>query len=71
MRLPTLTVAKVALWNAMHEQGVGKAELARRLGVHMPQVDRLVDILHNSKIDQVEHALYLLGKRLQVTVEAA
>ncbi|MDR6357387.1 DNA-binding transcriptional regulator LsrR (DeoR family) [Pseudomonas psychrotolerans] len=55
----------------MHEQGVGKAELARRLGVHMPQVDRLVDILHNSKIDQVEHALYLLGKRLQVTVEAA
>lgn len=71
VRLPALTVAKVALWNAMMEQGVGKAELARRLGVHMPQVDRLVDILHNSKIDQVEHALYLLGKRLQVTVEAA
>ncbi|MGS0943699.1 type II toxin-antitoxin system HicB family antitoxin (plasmid) [Pseudomonas luteola] len=71
VRLPALTVAKIALWNAMVEQGVGKAELARKLGVNLPQVDRLVDFLHNSKIESVEHALELLGRRIRVIVEAA
>lgn len=55
----------------MVEQGVGKAELARKLGVNLPQVDRLVDFLHNSKIESVEHALELLGRRIRVIVEAA
>jgi antitoxin HicB len=71
VRLPALTVAKIALWNAMCEKNVGKAELARQLGVNRPQVDRLVDLLHHSKIALVEQALYLLGRRLSVTVEAA
>ena len=38
--LPTLTSVKVMLYQGMREQGVGKAELARRLGWHLPQVDR-------------------------------
>ncbi|MBF8164300.1 type II toxin-antitoxin system HicB family antitoxin [Pseudomonas mendocina] len=71
VRLPALTAAKVALWNAMCAQGVGKAEMARRLGVNRPQVDRLVDLLHRSKIEQVEHALAILGQRLEISVIAA
>lgn len=71
VRLPTLTAAKVALWNAMCAQSVGKAEMARRLGVNRPQVDRLVDLLHRSKIEQVEHALAILGQRLALSVSAA
>lgn len=71
VRLPALSAAKVALWNAMQAQGVTKAEMARRLGVNRPQVDRLVDLLHSSKIEQVEHALAILGQRLAVTVIAA
>lgn len=71
VRLPALAVAKVALWNAMQAQGVSKAALARRLGVNRPQVDRLVDLLHSSKIEQVEHALAILGQRLEVSVIAA
>ena len=39
--LPTLTSVKVMLYQGMRDQGVGKAELARRLGWHLPQVDRL------------------------------
>jgi antitoxin HicB len=69
--LPALVVAKVALWNAMQEQGLRKADLARLLGVKPPQVDRLVDFLHSSRIEQVEVALAALGKRIGVTVEAA
>lgn len=40
--LPTLTAVKVTLYRTMQSQGVGKAELARRLGWHMPQVDRVL-----------------------------
>lgn len=69
--LPALTAAKAALWNTMYAQGIGKADMARRLGVNRPQVDRLVDLLHRSKLEQVEHALAILGQRLEVSVRAA
>lgn len=71
VRLPALVVAKVGLWNAMQEQGLRKADLARLLEVNPTQVDRLVDFLHSSKIEQLEAALAALGKRIGVTVEAA
>ena len=37
--LPTLTAVKVILYQGMRDDGVGKAELARRLGWQLPQVD--------------------------------
>src|SRR3954447_22782128 len=58
--LPALTVAKVALYETMRAGKVGKAELARRLGWHMPQVDRLLDLRHASRLDQIEAALRAL-----------
>lgn len=66
--LPPLAVAKVELYNAMLEQQVNKAELGRRLHWHLPQVDRVLDIRHASRIDQMEHALEAVGKRLEVRV---
>lgn len=71
VRLPALTAAKAALWNTMLAQRVSKTEMARRLGVNRPQVDRLVDLLHRSKIEQVEHALQVLGQRIALAVVAA
>ena len=65
--LPTLTVVKVTLYRAMRSQGVGKAELARRLGWHMPQVDRVLNLQHNSRMDQMDAALGAVGARLQVS----
>ena len=38
--LPALAEAKLALYTAMRTAKVGKAELARRLNCHLPQVDR-------------------------------
>ena len=35
--LPTLTAIKVLLYQGMRDQGVGKAELARRLGMATPE----------------------------------
>lgn len=71
LHLPALTVAKIMLWNAMLEEDVSRAELARRLGCSRQVVDRLVDFIHASKIEQVERALGLLGRRLSLVLEAA
>ncbi|MGN8250236.1 type II toxin-antitoxin system HicB family antitoxin [Pseudomonas sp. SMV7] len=70
VRLPALTAAKAALWNIMVAQKISKTEMARRLGVNRPQVDRLIDLLHRSKIEQVEHALHMLGQRIELSVVA-
>ena len=54
--MPTLTAVKVILYQGMRDDGVGKAELARRLGWHLPQVDRVLDIQHHSRMDQMDAA---------------
>jgi len=71
LRLPALTVAKIMLWNAMCDEGVSRKELARRLDCSRQVVDRLVDFIHASKIEQVERALGVLGRRLALVLEAA
>lgn len=69
--LSALGMAKVALYEAMREKDIGKAALARRLGCHLPQIDRLLDLVHASKLEQVEKALAALGKRLILDVAEA
>ena len=68
VRPSALECAKLGLYQAMTEQGVKKAELARRLGWHMPQVDRLFDLKHSSRLDQIEAAARVLGRQLEVRV---
>ncbi len=68
--LPTLTSVKVMLYRGMREQGVGKAELARRLGWHLPQVDRVLDVQHRSRLDMIDAALGAIGQRLLVDAVA-
>ena len=63
-----LECAKLGVYQAMTEQGIKKAELARRLGWHMPQVDRLFDLRHASRFDQIEAAANALGKHIHVRV---
>ena len=68
VRPSALDGAKLGVYQAMTEQGIKKAELARRLGWHMPQVDRLFDLRHASRLDQIEAAARVLGRRLEVRV---
>lgn len=63
-----LECAKLGVYQAMTEQGIRKAELARRLGWHLPQVDRLFDLKHASRFDQIEAAARVLGRRIEVRV---
>jgi len=66
--LPALTALKTALYQAMRESGTRKADLARRLSAHGPQVDRLLDLRHASRLDQIEAAFRALGKRIDFQV---
>jgi antitoxin HicB len=69
--LPALTSAKVALYQAMRAEDVGKAELGRRLDVALPQIDRLLDLRHNSRLNAIERALAVLGRSMTIVVRAA
>ena len=69
--LPTLTSVKVMLYQGMRDQGITKAELARRLGWHLPQVDRVLDVQHRSWLDQVDAALGAIGQQLHVSAAAS
>jgi len=71
VRPSALECAKLGVYQAMTEQGIRKAELARRLGWHLPQVDRLFDLSHASRFDQIEAAARALGRRVDVTIQAA
>ena len=68
VRPSALECAKLGLYREMMAQGVRKSELARRLGWHTPQVDRLFDLKHASRFDQLEAAVQALGKEMDVRV---
>ena len=67
--VPTLTAIKVILYQGMRDQGIGKAELARRLGWHLPQVDRVLDVRHRSRLDRMDAALGAIGRHLEVSAK--
>ncbi len=69
--VPALEAVKLALHDAMLAEGVTNAALARRLGCDEKAVRRLRDVLHRSKIEQIEAALAALGKRIEITVRQA
>ena len=68
VRPSALESAKLGLYQAMIDGGIKKSELARRLGWHLPQVDRLFDLRHASRLDQIEAAARALGRTLEVRV---
>lgn len=59
--LPTLTALKVSLHRVLLQRGCTRAELARRLGWHREQVDRLFRLGHASRLDQIDAAFQALG----------
>lgn len=69
--VPPLVAAKLALHDSMLSAGVSNVTLARQLGTDEKTVRRLRDPLHQSRINQVDAALRVLGKRVGIMIEAA
>lgn len=68
VELPDSVFAKVLLLNEMVEQKVSNAELARRIFMKPQEVQRIVNLEHNTKIDTISKALNALGKHLVLSV---
>jgi antitoxin HicB len=69
--LPAIVAAKLALHRTMVEAGMRKADLARKLNVHPPQIDRLLDLDHDSRLDQIESAARAMGRELHIELRPA
>ena len=66
--LPASMAAKILLLNAMLEQKVTPAELARRLGTSPQSVNRIMDLRHPTKIDVIAQGLVAVGQQLNLQV---
>jgi antitoxin HicB len=66
--LPVVVSGKIILHNTMLDAGKKKADLARMLNLAPTLVDRLLSLRHKSRIEQIETALAIFGKRLVVDV---
>lgn len=66
--LPTLIALKVELYREMRAQKITKAKLARELDRHPPEIDRLLNIRHNSRLDLIDEAFAKMGRRVQTSI---
>jgi antitoxin HicB len=71
IRLAALDAAKAELYMAFLGSGIRKTELARRLGIPKTTIDRLFDLDRHTRLDQMEAAFEVLGKRLSVEISDA
>ena len=68
VRVPLLAAVKLELYSAFHKSRMSKAEFARKLRIPRMNVDRLFDLNHQSRLDQIEQAFAVLGDQLNVEV---
>ena len=66
--LPPRVAIKLAIHEAMCEQGVTQAQLGELLSIDGRQVRRILNLDHESKLSQLEAALAALGLRASVSV---
>ena len=68
VKLPLMTSLKAHLYVALREADMTRAQLARDLGWHREQVDRLFRLDHASRLDQIEAALAKLHQDVDIRV---
>ena len=62
--LPALETAKIELYRTFRASSMKKARLASGMGIPRAHVDRLFDLNHASRLNQIESAFRVLGKAL-------
>ncbi len=67
--LPPVIASKLAIYQAMRDQGVTQADLAERLHCDARQIRRLLDLDQHSRMDFIDDALHELGKRLVIDIQ--
>lgn len=65
-----MTLKTLLFW-ALKEAKMSRADLVRALDLHRPQVDRLFDPSHATRLDQYEAAFRAMGRMPHVTLKVA
>lgn len=68
VQIPASVAAKILLLNAVVQQGISNADLARLTGTRPQEVMRMLDLHHPTKIDTIQAALKTPGRQLELTV---
>ena len=71
IQLPALAAVQAELYNAFLASGIRKAELARRLGMSKGNVERLFNVRHSSRIEQLDGAFRAIGKEITIGIRDA
>ncbi len=71
IELPAIVALKTELYIAFKNSGLTKTALAQKLGIPKTTVDRLFDFRNHTRLDRIEAAFAVLGKRLAVLIEDA
>lgn len=69
--LPTSVATKVLLLNAMVEDHIRPANLAKAMEVKPQEVTRILNLHHATKIDTLEKAFRSIGRELQFSAPRA
>jgi antitoxin HicB len=69
--LPALQSAKAEFYSAFRASGLKKTELARPIGIPKTNVERIFDLDHASRFDQIEAAFRAIGKKIEVRISDA
>lgn len=68
VRLDLQLQLKVRLLQSLRAAGASRADLQRMTGMHRPQVDRLFDPQHASRLDQYDAAFRALGQTAEIAI---
>lgn len=66
---PTATYIKYLLWQTAKQKEMRRIDIARAMHVKPAQVDRIFDINHGSRIEQLEAAAAAMGKKLVIDLQ--
>ncbi|WP_286035741.1 type II toxin-antitoxin system HicB family antitoxin [Succinatimonas hippei] len=66
--LPISIVTKILLLNAMAEKHIRAIDLAKKMGIRPQEVNRILNLKHNTKIDTIERAFNSLNLNLTISI---
>jgi antitoxin HicB len=69
--VPFWIAGKLALYLAIREAGISQSELARRLEVRETVVRRMLNPRHDTRLEKLQAALEVLGKRVVIAYDDA
>ena len=71
VEMPLSAQVKLMLLYEMLDQSVSGSELARRMNIKRPNVQKIIKADHATKIDTLDMAMHALGKKIRIELVSA